>query len=101
MPMPKNEWGPRVWFVIHTMAASYDPSNAKYFKAYMVCLTRLLPCPECKQHLESNLASLNIDNYLGSRESLFKWTYLLHEAVNNQLGKPTPSYDEVFKQYFG
>lgn len=95
-------WGPSTWRTIHAIAATYKPNkkNAQAFKDFINSLTYLLPCPVCRIHLQQNIASLPLERYLVSQEKLFEWTYLLHDRVNGQLGKNSPTYREVRKLYY-
>jgi hypothetical protein len=98
--MNKDFWGKRVWCFIHSVAKGYKPENAKSFKNFMYSLTGLLPCPECRKHLITNLRTLELDqDYLSNPNKLFLWTFLLHDIVNKQLGKASPSFDLVNNFY--
>ncbi len=80
----KAFWGKIIWEAIHTLAATYDPSRKVYYKKFIMALTRILPCGVCREHLKVNLEKYPIDNYLGSSKLLLLWTYILHDAVNQQ-----------------
>jgi hypothetical protein len=98
----KNFWGPPEWASMHSKAAAFDGSaeQKKYFKQYIISLTYILPCGECRQHLKANLEAIKIDDYFTNNHSLFLWTYLLHNTVNTQLGKKSPPFDVVKRYYF-
>lgn len=101
----RNEhfWGPHFWRVIHSFAAAYRPTPEvkQAFKQFIYSLNGLLPCMECKIHFNHNLKQLPLtDKYLESSHNLFLWSYLLHDLVNKQLNKNSPSFQHIKSQYF-
>jgi hypothetical protein len=97
----KDDWGPIIWRLIHTVASNYDGSiaGAIAFKSFLTCLTFLLPCKMCREHLHNNLAEFPIDGYINSRIRLFYWTYLLHDRVNKSLGRRSPPFQQIMNYY--
>ena len=101
-------WGSHVWTSMHSMAAAYKPEHAGAFMRYIQSLTELLPCEKCCAHFSQTLKKYPIDNYLRSNLELFFWTYLVHDAVNQQINKETPNdppkvspdYEEIKSFYF-
>ncbi len=98
-------WGSSFWFgAIHAVAYAYKPSpenKAKYYD-YFYNIQYILPCEECKAHYKTNIGGLK--EALESQETLFRWTYDLHNLVNKQTGVPEskwPSYESVKKKYSG
>lgn len=96
-----NVWGPSMWRMIHSFAATYDIKNKNYFKQFIYSLPGLIPCPNCKNRLLTvlNILPLN-DNHLENNRNLFLWTYYLHDIINKQLGKVSPDYERVRAFYF-
>lgn len=101
----KKVWGNACWNLIHTLALMY-PTYQDYvkfvsFKCMMTCLTIILPCPACKQHMIDNLMNhpLDINNQGLHRDRLFRTTVDLHNAVNKQLNSPVFSYEESYAYY--
>jgi hypothetical protein len=101
----KDFWGPSTWDMIHLFAAHYKSNNAVYFKQFISCMAFLLPCKECRLHLQQNLAILPVDTR--SKSDLFFWTYNLHDVVNKQINRRqtglkrcSPSYESVKHKYF-
>lgn len=102
-PPDPNFWGPSAWTVIHSIARTFSPDRAVYFKSFVYSLPGVLPCSVCREHLAQNL--INVvplkQCYLRSDDNAFLWTYRLHQAVNEQLGKKrAPSFAEVWKVYY-
>lgn len=101
-------WGPPIWTTLHTLAASYTIDQAPAFRSYVNSLVILLPCDVCRAHLILNLKKYPLENYLSDRNSLFFWTYLLHDAVNQQITlerpkeppKRSPDYETIKAYYF-
>lgn len=105
----KPFWGPPIWSTIHIMAASYKPSAAFSFKAFLEALPDLLPCPSCGEHLRKNLEEHPPDKYMRNNHDLFFWTYVLHDTVNSQCNsvmspndkkKVSPAFDDAKRYYF-
>jgi hypothetical protein len=84
-----STWSHPTWKMIHYYPTKYNRSTdyALSYKAFISCLQFLLPCPKCRDHLKNNLADHPIDDYFGSINDLFMWSYGLHQVVNSQLGK--------------
>lgn len=100
MNKTKNDfWGPAQWTALHCFAMSYTRDKAAAFVTYVNTLTQLLPCPICSNHFKQHLRTIPLENYLTNRESVFFWTYLIHDAVNYSLGKVSPPY-HVARQYY-
>lgn len=106
-----GHWGSTIWNGIHTLSANYDGTKqgAEAFTSYMWSLTRLIPCVECRENLNRHLM---YDLPLGpqifrNRETLFLWTYRLHDLVNKEMrqikgiNKVSPAYNVVFDYYMG
>lgn len=106
----KGFWGPPRWNVLHSTAASYD-GTAEYAEGFvdlLRCYTKTLPCRECRAHFAQNLVTTPVERYMMDNHTLFFWTYLLHDLVNQQhnIHKPhepkkiSPNYEEVKASYF-
>ena len=101
-------WGPPFWVSIHSTAAAYKPEKAAAFKRFIQSLPELLPCEECCKNLAANLVKHPVDNYLRNNHDLFMWSYILHDAVNQEHNhrkprepaKYSPPYDQVKMFYF-
>lgn len=99
----KSDWSHPTWFLMHYIAANL-PLNVSYqqrtsFKAFIVSLRYLLPCPECRHHMSEYITSTEIDPYLSHGKDVFQWTWTFHNAVNARLGTPTISFQEAIKMY--
>ena len=86
---------------IHVVALGYSdkPTYAekRSAKEFFESLRNLLPCPVCREHYAEHLKVMPISPFLDNRQSLFKWTVDLHNAVNVKLGKPVVSQTEALR----
>lgn len=91
-------WGPHAWsFLFSSIAGSYpvkiDSKNKEHLrimKSYQnmfLSLQHTLPCSFCRDSYKQYLKDLPIANYSGSRLSMMKWLYLIHDKVNQKLMK--------------
>jgi hypothetical protein len=101
--MDPKVWGPKLWFMIHTVALNY-PNNPSYqdkrnHEDFFNNLVFTIPCDKCRVHYKQNLDKNPIINHLNNSDSLFRYTILQHNEVNKMLNKPVLSYEEVVKFY--
>jgi hypothetical protein len=59
----------------------------------------MLPCDSCRNNLRLHYCALPINKYLSNPESLLMWTFLLHNRVSQQIGKPQANWEEVRGTY--
>ena len=99
----KDVWGNPLWALIHFCAyyapAIPDKSWKLSFKAFISCLMIALPCSMCRANLEQNLTTLDIDQYLTTREGVFEYTVELHNMVNLETKKPPLTIEEAKRIY--
>lgn len=99
----KDTWGNPLWGMIHFIAyyapAIPDPTWKISFKAFISCLMTALPCGLCRANLEVNLSEIEIDPYMKSRETIFEYTYKLHEMVNKETKKAPITLAEAKRIY--
>ncbi|KAJ1626607.1 ERV/ALR sulfhydryl oxidase domain-containing protein, partial [Pavlovales sp. CCMP2436] len=92
-----DDWGPRFWSVMHSVAFWYDdePTPAKQKAAYdfYVSLTQLLPCNGCREHYAQLLQTYPVDVAVASRMALLQWTVDIHNLVNESIGKEVLSLE--------
>ena len=101
--MDPTVWGPRLWFVIHTIALNY-PDNPSYdqkriHEDFFNSLVFLIPCDKCRIHYRQHINNNPVVNHLKNSDTLFRYTIDLHNEVNKSLGKKIYSYEEVAKIY--
>ena len=84
----KNDWGPAIWMMIHFFAYNLKERNIPIYFKFIMSLTYLLPCEECKKHMRNNLKTLPlIIDRNSNNQSIFDWSFRFHNAVNSQTGK--------------
>jgi hypothetical protein len=103
MQFPPSVWGPFFWHTIHIVALGY-PKNPTYTdkkcaKEFYESLAFLLPCSICREHYKEYLQAKPISPFLDSRTDLIKWTIQIHNKVNQMLGKPEWTLEEVLSYY--
>lgn len=102
--MQPNIWGKYLWISLHFIAIGYpmNPSEkdkAQYY-SFFTNLYQVLPCETCANHYKELLKTIPLDtNALTSRENLFKWTFLIHNAVNKDIQKKELRYEDVKTLY--
>jgi len=102
--------GPAVWMHLHSTAAAYDGSTTQKnaFIKLVQSIQDNFPCERCRRNLVKHLKELPLGQYLGNRDELFLWTYLMHDKVNKlkqgiSSTDPqicSPPLDEIKKYYF-
>jgi hypothetical protein len=100
MPTP-GIWGPHLWQVLHRIgyySTKHTPATdvlrkdaRREFDWLMQHLETIVPCSECRQHIESHRKAFPVNSY----EGVGKWIWEFHETVNERLGKPKgPEYSD-------
>jgi hypothetical protein len=99
----KKRWGNSIWFTIHWLCANVNDQMTHTqkinIKALLVCLRFLLPCGECRNHMSTYLATINIDRFLNTRYNLYLWSWEFHNSVNIRLNKPTVDFKSSYFYY--
>lgn len=103
LSFPPEVWGPFVWHTIHVFALGY-PTNPTYSdkkaaKEFIESLQFLIPCPICRNHFTEHLATHPLTPHLDRRKDFFRWTVVLHNAVNKTLSKPLYTEAEALRYY--
>lgn len=96
-------WGPKFWFVLHSLAWNYPVSptevtKRKYYDTVQN-LPLFLPDTEMGDRFGEMLELYPLSPYLCSRASFIRWTWFIHNKVNMRIGKPTISLDEAIEDY--
>lgn len=92
-------WGPHAWFFLHSIAFSYPWEPSKVEQAHAIAffksLKSLLPCIICQLHYTDHLKESELKDAVTSRRKLVEWVHRLHNKVNQSLGKPELSIDQM------
>ena len=82
----KSVWGPACWSFMHAAAATLRPDAAPAFAAFLYSLARVLPCPECREHLRAYL-SAHPPEAITDHITASAYCFALHNHVNRKTGK--------------
>ena len=116
-------WAPPTWAVIHSYTTTYNPNFQKSegsvalkrletlyssipkdpagkLKRFIKLVTLLLCCKECRNNAIGELENIPIGKYLKNKDTLFLWSWTLHDSVNVRLGKNRRNYKEAKDWYF-
>jgi len=101
--MDPVKFGPCLWRSIHIIALGYpeNPSEVdkQTYTNYYRDLWKIIPCLKCSLNYRRHWTEIPIYSFLDSRQHLFEWTVLLHNIVNQELGKKQISLEEAYKIY--
>ena len=94
-------WGPALWHFLHTISFNYSPDDMDHYRNFFKSLHHILPCRHCRDNLAGNMKDSGYgDHVFESQETLSKWIFLLHEKVNEMLGKKSgKTFNEVRALY--
>ena len=92
-------WGPRYWYVLHTIASTYPvfpdkPSKRKYYDFFMN-LPLFIPDINSAENFKDILDTYPVSSYLDSRKDLQSWLHFIHNQINRRLGKPELGFHEA------
>lgn len=102
--MNTKEWGPSMWYALHTITFNYPitPTEEQkgHYELFFKSIGNVLPCSYCRTSYKTFYEMIPIKSYLSSREQLAFWLYLIHNLVNNKLGVAhNPTFKEVQQKY--
>jgi len=100
-------WGGPSWIFNHSVTFGYplEPTDEQKndYKNYFILLGKVLPCRYCRESYDTIIntgETALTDEVLINRDSLTKWFYLVHEAVNQKLGiNYGITYNDVIDRY--
>ena len=96
-------WGPHGWIFLHSVTMNYpkEPSESDkvIYRNFFSNLTRVLPCEKCAYHYKQHIETDPIEPALENRSKLVRWLIKIHNKVNDDLGKPQYTYEQVIEEY--
>lgn len=103
MYMNKSIWGPKLWYIIHSIAYLYPEKDNAYIKYFYYELFKfiyyIIPCPSCQKnflkHYKRNPIILNKI----TKKYIIDWTIDLHNQVNHKLHKRIFSKDKIINRH--
>jgi len=104
--MPKI-WGPAAWIYFHTITFNYpiqpNDKQKKWHETFFKRLGYTIPCKECANSYNRIIkkdSTKIISGIFDSRDTLTRWFYYVHEAVNKKLGVDYGiTFEDVIKKY--
>lgn len=97
MGIDPNIWGPKMWTMIHLICLqapeTMDANVGNTYYMFFSMMPYVLPCDKCREHWLDHVRSFPLEQALGSRDKLFRWSVQVHNLVNKSLGKPEISYE--------
>jgi hypothetical protein len=92
--------GSGIWYVIHTMALhAKDNQSKRTFARMMNTFAEHFGCPKCKQHIKKFMETHPFTKYLTIELGFFKWSWELHNDINNDLKKPLMKLEDALELY--
>jgi hypothetical protein len=95
-------WGPQFWGFLHTAAMTYpNHPNAITKKKYydlIQSVPQFIPVEQMSSDFSRLLEQYPVTPYLDNKESLVRWTWYIHNKVNDKLEKPRISLQEVYRR---
>jgi hypothetical protein len=92
LPKPE-EWGPKFWYMLDTIALGYGDRPNKHLKRsanlFLHSLKDLLPCPECRQHYGELLHERPPLQHLNNSTQLSQWILWVKEEINKKVKTKT------------
>lgn len=97
-------WGKYYWFVLHTIALTYpnNPNNTikKRYYEFINTIPLLLPNENMANDFSDLLDKYPVSSYLDNRQDFVQWTFLIHNIINQKLGKPSLSLHDCINNYY-
>lgn len=96
---PPEIWGPPIWTLFHTMAATINEENIILILqlfGQIKKISSLLPCPDCSLHATKYLNRFN-NIQVNTKDKLIKVLFDFHNSVNIRKKKPLFLYDNLIR----
>jgi len=97
-------WGPHYWHFIHTIAMTY-PNNPnaitkkKYYE-FIHSLPLFIPIEKMSSDFSKLLNMYPVQPYLDNREAFVRWTWFIHNKINEKLEKPQITLDQFYIEFY-
>ena len=96
-------WGPGAWKFLHSITFNYPKAptsrDKEYHANFFNSLQNVIPCEKCAYHYYEHIKDDPIEPALESRDTLVRWLIKIHNKVNEDLGKPQYTYEQVIEEY--
>ena len=97
-------WGPHYWHFIHTIAMTY-PNNPnaitkkKYYE-FIHSLPLFIPIEKMSSDFSKLLNMYPVQPYLDNRETFVRWSWFIHNKINEKLEKPQITLDQFYIDFY-
>jgi hypothetical protein len=97
-------WGPHYWFFLHTVAMSYPNTpngiTKKKYYDFIQNIPLFIPVEKIAGEFSKLLDQYPVQPYLDNRESIVRWTWFIHNKINEKLEKPKITLNEFYIKYY-
>ena len=97
-------WGPHYWFFLHTIAMSYpnypNSITKKKYYDFIQNIPLFIPVEQIAGEFSKLLDQYPVQPYLDNRESIIRWTWFIHNKINEKLEKPKITLNEFYVKYY-
>ena len=100
--MDPNVWGPSLWDLLFFIACNIDvKTNYDKIISLFQLLETMLPCSQCRRHYATYRAEVPPLSKIkrNKQESVAVWLWVIHDMVNQNIGKHCISYEKVKKKH--
>jgi hypothetical protein len=101
--MKQSTWGPTYWSFLHILSISFpdQPTSEQktHFRQCLEHLAPIMPCEQCRNHMTEYLRTVEWDKVLTTKETCMRFVWEFHNSVNQRLGKPLYSWDQLIDTY--
>lgn len=110
--MDISRWGPAYWSVFHitsfdldvkaTLPGAKARQSERALRLLLENFPDTLPCEICSNHLKKiyTMYPPPQSSDKKSKNAVARWSVWVHNKVNERLGKPVLSFDDVVRLYF-
>ena len=96
--MYTSDWGPELWYILHTCSVKMSEQNYVYLKNMFALLTVLIPCNACKIHYNDYYNS-GAYHRIFNKYSCIEYVANLHNKVNKRHKKIQWNINDVIRFY--
>ena len=86
-----DKWGPWAWHLLHSVSigdlSEINEKDKYYYYLFYKIIGKILPCIICKYHYNELFKENMLITDEITRKSIIKWTWELHNNINNMLNK--------------
>lgn len=104
MALDPKIWGPKYWFMLHTITLTYphypnDVTKKKYYD-FIQNIPLFIPNEVISNEFIKLLDLYPIKPYLDNRDSFVRWMHFIHNKINEKLEKPKISLNDFYVNYY-